>query len=741
VSDGSKNHTAGGGDTQEQGTGAAQATAGNVRLRAEEVIERGLRLYAQGDLIGAVAEWRRALEIDRSNRRARDYVSYVDDHFEVLSEKFRLAREQREAEPEPLVEPLGLAIEIEADDPMEDMSPYESIELEGSPGRAPSEEDDDSTSPAPGAPHVGGDAAGGKVGAGRRAWARRALARELDERWPMEESWPSASRSNDTLEMDVDPSVLDDLDDLVAAVAEGAEAAHAADDEADDDDVRVDEAPDDEGPDGDEGVSVEEPLDNYEPPSGQTIDDVLDAVDEEDTGPGESTQPSRPSLDRFGQRGLPTAEGSGRLDASRLAQAQRFAAALAEPDPLESDGEAWADGTPPIETVDRPGGDIERAGLSHLREDELREVRVTFRRSPRTSAPPVAAQLEPAAEVATDPAVDRDDAHDDEDAADRVEASDIVGEVDADRDDDGDLADGDLADGDLADGDLADGARDRADSEHDADDDQSDEIRARAARDSGSGEDDDYRDDRDEDDVDEEELTIERGGGVSSRVSQIRRRRMTATTAPPRRTTTPVPLRRTTTPVAVMRRTTAPVPPWASDGDRATTELTGRKRPMAHTAISIDLVSADLLAELAAAIDGTGTRADEQLRDRVGWLIDRARQENRDGRYPTAVVAVDLALDENPESAVVQKLIHSNRELFFEIYANYLGDLRAVPGVALPMSDIPVSELDHRAAFLLSRVDGVLSLEDVLDVAGMARLEAFRHLSRLMLRGILEIRP
>jgi hypothetical protein len=741
VSDGTKNHTAGGGDSQEQGTGAAQATAGSVRLRAEELIERGLRLYAQGDLIGAVAEWRRALEIDRSNRRARDYVSYVDDHFEVLSEKFRLAREQREAELEPLVEPPGLAIEIEADDPMEDMSPYESIELEGSPGRAPSaneEDDGDSTSPAPGAPHVGGDAAGGKVGVGRRAWARRALARELDERWPMEESWPSASRSNDTLEMDVDPSVLDDLDDLVAAVADGAEAAHAADDEGDDDDAPVDQPPDDEGPDGDEGVSVEEPLDNYEPPGGQTIDDVLDAVEEEDTGPGESTQPSRPSLDRFAQRGLPTAEGSGRLDASRLAQAQRFAAALAEPDPLESEGEDWADGTPPIETVERPGGDIERSGVSHLREDELREVRVTFRRSPRTTAPPIAAETAPA-EAATDPAADRNDDHDDVDAADRVEASDIVGELDADREDDRDMADGDVADGDMAD--LVDRAGDRADSEHDADDDQSDEIRARAARDSSSGDDDDDRDDRHEDDVEEEELTIERGGGVSSRVSQIRRRRTTPTTALPRRTTTPVPLRRTTTPVAAMRRTTAPVPPWASDGDRATTELTGRKRPMAHTAISIDLVSTDLLAELATAMHGASTRADEQLRDRVGWLIDRARRENREGRFPTAVVAVDLALDENPESAVVQKLIHSNRELFFEIYANYLGDLRAVPGLALPMSDIPVNELDHRAAFLLSRVDGVLSLEDVLDVAGMARLEAFRHLSRLMLRGILEIRP
>jgi hypothetical protein len=711
VADGSKNQTGGGGGTQEVETGAAQSTAGKPRLRAEELIERGLQLYAQGDLIGAVSEWRRALEIDRSNRRGRDYVTYVEDHFELLAEKFRAAREQREAE----LEPLGLAIEIEADDPMEDMSPYESIELEGAPGTAPSadeEDDGESTSPVPGAPHVGGDAAGGKVGVGRRAWARRALARELEERWPMEESWPSASRSNDTLEMALDPSVLDDLDDLVAAVAEGAGDAHA--------DEAGGEAEDD-GPDGDEGVSVEEPLDNYAPPGGQTIDDVLDAVEEGETGQGESPTPSRPSLDGFAHRGIPTAEGSGPLDASMLAPADRFGAApRVDADARETDGEAWADGTPPVETIERPGAEIEKAGVSHLREDELREVRVTFRRSPRTTAPPIAAEPDPAAEAATDPPADRDDAHDDADEA--VEASDIVGEMDADREEEADLVDhaGDVAD-------------------DDAGDDQSGEIRSRAARDSGGVGDDEDADDRDDDDVEEEELTLERHGGVSSRVSQIRRKRTTAT-VPPRHSTTPVPLRATTTPVTVVRRTTAPVPPWASDGERATTELAGRKRPMAHTAISIDLVSADLLAELATAMSEADTRAEEQLRDRVGWLIERARQENREGRYPRAVVAVDLALDENPESAVVQKLIHTNRELFLEIYANYLGDMRAVPGLAMPMSAIPVNDLDHRAAFLLSRVDGVLSLEDVLDVAGMARLEAFRHLSRLMLRGILEIR-
>ena len=54
--------------------------------------------------------------------------------------------------------------------------------------------------------------------------------------------------------------------------------------------------------------------------------------------------------------------------------------------------------------------------------------------------------------------------------------------------------------------------------------------------------------------------------------------------------------------------------------------------------------------------------------------------------------------------------------------------------------DLATAELDSRSAFLLSRVDGNLTFEEILDVAGMTRLEAFRYLARLLLRGILEVR-
>jgi hypothetical protein len=130
----------------------------------------------------------------------------------------------------------------------------------------------------------------------------------------------------------------------------------------------------------------------------------------------------------------------------------------------------------------------------------------------------------------------------------------------------------------------------------------------------------------------------------------------------------------------------------------------------------------------------------ERTRRRVGAFVDRAEAAFKRGRHGVAVTALDLALDEKPDSAAAQKIVHRHRELMFKIYESYIGDDKAIPMVALPMHEIALQQLDSRSAFLLSRIDGTLTFEEILDVAGMSRLEAYRHLCKLLLRGILEVR-
>jgi hypothetical protein len=58
----------------------------------------------------------------------------------------------------------------------------------------------------------------------------------------------------------------------------------------------------------------------------------------------------------------------------------------------------------------------------------------------------------------------------------------------------------------------------------------------------------------------------------------------------------------------------------------------------------------------------------------------------------------------------------------------------------VPMHGEAVSDLEPRSAFLLSRVDGAMTVEAVLDVSGMPRLEALRTLALLVRRGALRIK-
>ncbi|MBA3500875.1 MAG: hypothetical protein M4D80_37290 [Myxococcota bacterium] len=128
---------------------------------------------------------------------------------------------------------------------------------------------------------------------------------------------------------------------------------------------------------------------------------------------------------------------------------------------------------------------------------------------------------------------------------------------------------------------------------------------------------------------------------------------------------------------------------------------------------------------------------EDKTRRRITTLFEKAGQWSSEGELERAVAAVDLALSEDPNSALAQKLIHRNRETMMTVFQAYLGDLMRTPQLARPLHELASAPISPRAAFLLSRIDGLLSIDEILDVCGMPRLEAYRHLCQLFLRGIL----
>jgi hypothetical protein len=63
-----------------------------------------------------------------------------------------------------------------------------------------------------------------------------------------------------------------------------------------------------------------------------------------------------------------------------------------------------------------------------------------------------------------------------------------------------------------------------------------------------------------------------------------------------------------------------------------------------------------------------------------------------------------------------------------------------VPFVARDAREIPTLALDHRAGFVLSQIDGVSTIEMLIDVCGMDRLELLRILGGLVEQGVVLVR-
>ena len=64
---------------------------------------------------------------------------------------------------------------------------------------------------------------------------------------------------------------------------------------------------------------------------------------------------------------------------------------------------------------------------------------------------------------------------------------------------------------------------------------------------------------------------------------------------------------------------------------------------------------------------------------------------------------------------------------------------RCVPRLAVSARELALLPLDHREGFLVSRVDGISTVETILDVSAMPADEALEILQSLVERGVLLI--
>lgn len=98
-----------------------------------------------------------------------------------------------------------------------------------------------------------------------------------------------------------------------------------------------------------------------------------------------------------------------------------------------------------------------------------------------------------------------------------------------------------------------------------------------------------------------------------------------------------------------------------------------------------------------------------------------------------------LASAPGTRSFDVEAMIELLRAHLFGRYRSELGDLSVVPRLkAGGTADLQSRNLPPSAGFLLSMVDGLTPLSDLVSVSGMDRFEALRSVCRMREAGILE---
>lgn len=110
------------------------------------------------------------------------------------------------------------------------------------------------------------------------------------------------------------------------------------------------------------------------------------------------------------------------------------------------------------------------------------------------------------------------------------------------------------------------------------------------------------------------------------------------------------------------------------------------------------------------------------------------------GDFGGALMIAEDILGNEPNHADARRIAEVCRARQVERYLERLGSRAHIPRVVVAPDELKWLALDHRAGFLLSHVDGMSSIEEVLDVSSMQELDALRILFELREQGVIDVR-
>jgi hypothetical protein len=126
------------------------------------------------------------------------------------------------------------------------------------------------------------------------------------------------------------------------------------------------------------------------------------------------------------------------------------------------------------------------------------------------------------------------------------------------------------------------------------------------------------------------------------------------------------------------------------------------------------------------------TRGSAQRSSGESPLLTELRGRYATGDFSGALQLAEAILEASPENEEARRCAERCGEVLAQMYVARLGSTQRRLRVAVPADQIRWLSLDHREGFLLSLAESGSTVEEVLDMCGMPRLEALRILLGLL---------
>jgi hypothetical protein len=109
------------------------------------------------------------------------------------------------------------------------------------------------------------------------------------------------------------------------------------------------------------------------------------------------------------------------------------------------------------------------------------------------------------------------------------------------------------------------------------------------------------------------------------------------------------------------------------------------------------------------------------------------------GDFSGALQIADSILARDPGHNEARNVATKCQEVLLDMYGSRMPNLDEPPRLVMAPAQLRWLTLDHRAGFLLSMIDGMSTVEEILDISGMPRLEAMRILCELIDKRVITV--